>query len=392
MGFLHSSRIYLDHNATSPVHPSVRAAMTRALDCIGNPSSVHAEGRAARALIEQARRDVAALVDCAAEDVVFTSGGTEALNMILGPDVFSAEGSVEILLIAAGEHAAVFEGHRFPAAQTGIVAPDAGGRLDLAALAEALDRHAGRRIMLAVQAANNETGVIQPVAEAAALVHARGGIVVCDAVQAAGKIDCRASGFAADALAISAHKFGGPKGVGALIFPSRKYHLRHGVVRGGGQERGLRSGTENLPGIAGLGAAAKFAAGHWRGAADQLTAWRDAIEKIILARVPDAVIFGREAGRLPNTVYFAVPGVEAQILLMNLDLGGVALSSGSACSSGKVKPSHVLQAMGVAPEIAKSALRVSLGWTTRDEDIAGFETAFTKALQTMRRKVPRVAA
>lgn len=366
--------------------------MTRALDCIGNPSSIHAEGRAARALVEQARLEVAGLVDCAAEDVVFTSGGTEALNMILGPEVFSAEGPVEILLIAAGEHAAVFEGHRFPAAQTEIVPLDAEGCVDLGALAEALARHAGRRVMLAIQAANNETGVIQPVAEAAALVHARGGIVVCDAVQAAGKIDCRASGFGADALAISAHKFGGPKGVGALIFPSRTYHLRQGVVRGGGQERGLRSGTENLPGIAGLGAAATFAADHWRGAVDRLTAWRDAIEAIILARVPDAIVFGRGARRLPNTVDFAVPGTEAQILLMNLDLGGVALSTGSACSSGKVKPSHVLSAMGVTPEIAKSALRISLGWTTRDEDIEGFERVFTQALRTMRRTVPDVAA
>ena len=389
---MHSARIYLDHNATTPVLPSVQAAMSRALECVGNPSSIHTEGRAARALVEQARRDVAALVDGAAEDVVFTSGGTESLNMILSPDVFSAEGPVEVLLIAAGEHAAVFEGHRFPAAQTEVVPLDAEGRVDLGALAAALDRHAGRRIMLAMQAANNETGVIQPVAEAAALVHARGGIVVCDAVQAAGKIDCRASSFAADALAVSAHKFGGPKGVGALIFPSRAYHLRHGVVRGGGQERGLRSGTENLPGIVGLGVAAKFAADHWRGAAQQLTAWRDAIEEVVLARVPDAVIFGRKALRLPNTVDFAVPGIEAQILLMNLDLGGVALSTGSACSSGKIKPSHVLQAMGVPPEITKSALRVSLGWTTRDEDIEGFERAFTQALRTMRRKVPDVAA
>jgi cysteine desulfurase len=384
---LHSARIYFDHNATSPVHPSVRAAVTCALDHQGNPSSIHAEGRAARALVEQARRDVAALAGCAAEDVTFTSGATEALNMILTPDVFSSGGAIEILLIAGGEHAAVFEGHRFPSAQTSVVALDSEGRLDLTALAEALGRHAGRRIMLAVQAANNETGVIQPVAEAAALVHAQGGMVVCDAVQAAGKIDCRVSTFAADALAISAHKFGGPKGIGALIFPSRDYHLRRGVVRGGGQERGLRSGTENFLGIAGFGAAAKVAAEHWAGSAGRLTAWRDAIEGIILAHVPDAVIFGRGAARLPNTVNFAVPGADAQTLLMNLDLGGVALSTGSACSSGKVKPSHVLQAMGVEPEIAASALRISLGWTTRDEDITGFEAAFAKALRTMQRKV-----
>lgn len=379
-----NGRIYLDHNATSPLRPEARAAMNRALDLPGNPSSIHGEGRVARALLEAARAQVAALVACVPSDVVFTSGGTEALNMVLTPEVGGPEGGSEVLLIAGGEHAAVFEGHRFAPDQTATVALDSNGRLDLAALEMVLAAHEGRRVMLAVQAANNETGVIQPVAEAAAMVHAHGGLVVCDAVQAAGKIDCRASAFGADAVAISAHKFGGPKGVGALIFAASGTYLRHGVVRGGGQERGLRSGTENLAGIAGMGAAAEIAARHWRDAMARLTALRTAIEAIVRHSAPGARIFGEGAPRLPNTVSFAVPGIAAQTLLMNLDLAGVAVSSGSACSSGKVKPSRVLEAMGVEPGLAKAQLRVSLGWTSRDTDITGFATAFDLALKNMR--------
>ena len=366
--------------------------MIDVFDSFGNPSSIHAEGRAARVLVEAARRQVARLVDASPENVVFTSGGTEALNMALrgGPD---ADGVSDVLLVGAGEHAAVLAGHRFPADAVETVATTASGILDLDALRSALLRHAGRRVLLALQAANNETGVIQPVAEAAALVHAQGGFVLCDAVQAAGKIDCRIAALGADAVAISAHKFGGPKGVGALIFRSSRHHLKHGVVRGGGQESGLRSGTENLVGIVGFGAAATEAAEVLGRDFVRLESLRDGIEEIVASRVADVVVFGREAGRLPNTVSFASPGFDAQVLLMNLDLGGIAVSAGSACSSGKVKPSHVLRAMGVPPHLATATLRVSLGWTTGQHDIAAFDTAFASAVATARPRMrPRAAS
>ena len=322
-------------------------------------------------------------VGCAVEQVIFTSGGTEALNIALTPEF-----GLDRLLIGAGEHPAVFAGHRF-GAHAETVALDTEGRLDLTALAAALERHAGQRVMLALQAANNETGVVQPVRAAADMVHAAGGYVVCDAVQAAGKISCDIAALGADALALSAHKFGGPKGVGALCFMPTAHHLRQGVVRGGGQERGLRGGTENLAGTAGLGAACETAATWVATNGRQLADWRDEIERLVFAAVPGAVMFGRRAERLPNTTSFAMPGYDAQVLLMNLDLAGVAVSAGSACAAGKAEPSRVLAAMGVPADIAVRAVRISLGWTTGETDIARFADAFATALRTMR---PRVAA
>ena len=383
-----TSRAYLDHNATTPLHPAARAAMEAAFDLYGNPSSVHGEGRRARAVIDEARREVARMVGCAAEDVIFTSGGTEALNIALTPEMTVDGGSLDILLIAAGEHPAVFAGHRF-GTKTEVVALDAAGRLDLVALQAALARHKGARIMLALQAANNETGVIQPVRAAADLVHAAGGYLVCDAVQAVGKIPCEMGALGADALALSAHKFGGPKGAGALCFGKTAHHLSIGVVRGGGQERGLRGGTENIVGIAGLGAACGPAIERATEEAARLASWRSEIERHVRSVVPDAIVFGEAAGRLPNTASFAVPGYDAQVLLMSLDLAGVAVSAGSACAAGKAKPSHVLDAMGVPADVALRAMRVSLGWTTRDEDIASFADALAGAIRTMR---PRKAA
>ena len=380
-----SPRAYLDHNATTPLHPAARAAMVESFDIHGNPSSVHAEGRRARAVLDVARRAVAGLVGCEAISVIFTSGGTEALNIVLTPGV-SVEGSgFDRLLIGAGEHPAVFAGHRFGEAVE-VVALDRHGRLDLSALAAALKRNAGSRVMLALQAANNETGVIQPVRAAADMVHAAGGYVVCDAVQAVGKISCDIAALGVDAFALSAHKFGGPKGVGALCFAPTPHHLGEGVVRGGGQERGLRGGTENLTGIAGLGAACAPAAARAASETPRLTAWRDLIERAVLDLAPDAVIFGREVERLPNTASFALPGYDAQILLMSLDLAGVAVSAGSACAAGKSKPSHVLEAMGVPTDIAARAMRISLGWTTTERDVAHFAEAFATATTRMRRR------
>ena len=389
---MNGTRAYLDHNATTLLHPAARASMNDALDLIGNPSSIHAEGRAARSVIETARREVAGLTGSAPDDVFFTSGGTEALNMILTPELASADGPIEVLFVHASEHPAVLAGHRFAADAVVEIATTSDGVFDLAALAAALDAHKGRRVMLALQAANNETGVIQPVSKAATLVHRHGGFVVCDAVQAAGKIDCRIGSLGADALAISGHKFGGPKGIGALIFAPSSTHLRQGVVRGGGQERGLRSGTENMSGIAGIGAAARVARESWEAATARLEGWRCAIEQTVRRHVPDAIMFGQGVARLPNTVMFAVPGHAAQVMLMNLDLAGVAVSAGSACASGKIKPSLVLRAMGVSPDLATTAIRVSLGWTTTDDDIAAFGVAFEKAVRTMRPKAAGIAA
>ena len=384
-------RAYLDHNATTPLHPSARDAMVAAFDIAGNPSSVHAEGRAARAVIDRARGDVAALVGCLDEDVIFTSCGTEALNIALSP-AFGFEGrGCEILLIGGGEHPAVGAGHRF-GELCGMLPMDGDGVLDLAGLAAALRAHRGRRVMLALQAANNETGVLQPVCAAADMVHDHGGIVVCDAIQAAGKVACDIEAFGADALAVSAHKFGGPKGVGALCFGASRHHLSRGVVRGGGHERGLSAGTENIVGIAGFGAACRSAMARVGAGGDGGRRQREAIEDHIVDACAEAIIFGAGAPRLPNTVCFAVPGCDAQVLMMNLDLAGVAVSAGSACASGRVKASHALTAMGVDGDLAANALRVSTGWTTCDKDIELFAKAFAAALKTMAPKARALEA
>ena len=388
MQALTTRRAYLDHNATTPVHPAVRAAMVDAIDAYGNPSSIHAEGRAGRAIIDTARRSVAALTGCAIDDVVFTSCGTEALNIALTPALTRDGAGCDHLLMSAGEHPAVLAGHRF-GDRVETLPLDANGVLDLGALRAAIDRHTGRPIMLALQAANNETGVIQPVRAAADLVHAAGGTVICDAVQAAGKIDCDIKAFGVDALAISAHKFGGPKGVGALCFAASNHHLGQGVVRGGGHERGLSAGTENIVGIAGMGAACDAASTRRATETNANAARRRRVEEALAATAPNVLVAGGSTERLPNTVCAVVPGYDAQVLLMNLDLAGVAVSAGSACAAGKVKPSHVLTAMGIDPALATSAIRISLGWTTTDEDIDAFAEAFAQAMKIMR---PRKAA
>ncbi len=375
------ARAYLDHNATTPLRPAAREAMLAALADCGNASSVHAEGRAARSRIETARENIAAFVGCASRDVRFTSGATEALNLVLTPQAeIAGVGPFDILLIAGGEHACVLSGHRFPghAVEVLPLAPD--GRLDLDRLDAALIRHAGRRVMLALQAANNETGVVQPVEAAARRLHAAGGVLTCDAVQAPGRIACNFNVLGADVLVISAHKLGGPQGAGALCFASGRHHIKDRLLRGGGQERGLRAGTENVAAIAGFAEAVAEAETD----PSRLGQMRERIESDVLSVAPDAVFFGAGAPRLPNTTNFAVPGIEAQVLLMGLDLDGVAVSSGSACSSGKVKRSHVLEAMGVPNALAQGAIRVSLGWTTKEEDLDLFGRAFEKAVRTVK--------
>jgi cysteine desulfurase len=383
-----NARTYLDFNATAPLRPQARAAMLAAMACAGNASSVHHEGREARALIEAARRDVAALAGVHADRVVFTSGGTEAANLALTPSlrIGRERRDFDLLLVSAGEHACVLQGHRFPAGQVITLPLEPSGRVDLTALDDILAERPGRRPLLALQAANNETGVIQPVAEAAARVRAAGGAIVCDAVQAFGRIPCRAEGLGADVLILSAHKLGGPKGSGALAFVHENDHIGDALVRGGGQERGQRAGTENVPAIAGFGAVVQAAPRLLESEAARTRDLRERLEQGVRQIAPDAVIFGADVERLPNTSCFAVPGASAETLLMALDLDGVAVSSGSACSSGKVGKSHVLAAMGVEPPIAKGAVRVSFGWSSSEADVEHFAGAFGTAIERIHRR------
>ena len=376
-------RLYLDHNATSPLRPVAAAAMVAALRLSGNASSIHAEGRAARAVIEEAREKLAALVGAKVKNVVFTSGGTEAACLALTPALGRAGAAPPgRLLLGASEHACVLNGHRFDKAAASVIGVQPDGVIDLAALDAALAQ--GGPALVALQGANNETGVIQPVAEAAALVHAAGGLLVCDAVQLAGRMPCTINALGADVLIVSAHKFGGPKGAGALVFASDSLQLVSPLLRGGGQERGLRAGTENIAAIAGFGAAAAEAAAGLSSEAERLAGLRAVIEAGIDRAAPGACFLCHNALRLPNTVAFSVPGVSAETLLIALDLAGVAVSSGSACSSGKVATSHVLTAMGVAPELARGAVRVSLGWSTTAEEVAEFGQRFEAVLRRLR--------
>jgi len=373
-----TNRVYLDWNATAPLRPEARQAVQDALAAVGNPSSVHAEGRAARRLVEAAREQVAALVAARPADVFFTSGGTEANMLALSPAIETADEKRprRALLISAIEHPSVRAGGRFPREAIREVRVDSEGRVDLAALADAVRR--AERPLVSLMLANNETGVVQPVAEAAAIAHAAGGLIHVDAIQAAGRIPCEIGALGADLLTLSAHKIGGPKGVGALIRRSEDVHLADPLIRGGGQERGLRAGTENVAGIAGFGSAAAAAsARRWEEAARML-ALRNLLEEELRAVAPEIVIFGAGAERLPNTTLFTCEGLKAETAVIAFDLEGVALSSGAACSSGKVQPSHVLAAMGVSPSLQRGAVRVSLGWETTEADVERFLGAWRK--------------
>ncbi len=376
------NRAYLDYNATAPLRPEARKAALMAMETTGNPSSVHAEGRAARRIVEDARSEVARLAGVSSRCVTFVSGGTEAANAALNPLFGGGPNAapLERLIVSAGEHACVLSGHRFPIAETAPLLPD--GRVDLDWLGAACRRPG--RALLALQGANNETGVIQPVTEAAALLHAAGGFVFCDAVQMAGRINCGAAALGADALMLSAHKIGGLKGAGALIVARAGISLGAPLMRGGGQERGARAGTESVAGIAAFGAAAHACLAELDAEPARLSQLRDRLTMAVRSVAADAVIFAETAPRLPNTVCFAVAGVEAATLMIALDLAGVAVSSGSACSSGKVAPSHVLGAMGVRPELARGAIRLSLGWASGEADVDRFAAAFASVMARMR--------
>jgi cysteine desulfurase len=363
----------MDHNATTAPRPAVREAVARALDVAGNASSVHGAGRAARKVIEDARDRVAALAGARSQDVVFTSGGTEANNLaVRGLE----SGSQKLRVLASAvEHVSVLKA----APNVEPIPVDAEGVVDLAALETML---AGTGpALVSVMLANNETGVLQPIAEVAAMAAKHGAIVHCDAVQAAGKIPLDITALGVHMMTLSAHKFGGPPGVGALVLAAdlAQHTTLSALVLGGGQERGLRAGSENLPGIAGFGVAAEEALKNSSESA-RLAVWRDRIEEV-LGRQEGVRVFGAGAPRLANTSCLTMPGVAAERQIIAFDLAGIALSAGSACSSGKVEASHVLAAMGVAVDEAATAIRISLGWTTTGRDIDAFLAAWSEIFE-----------
>lgn len=346
-----SDFLYLDYNATTPLSEAARAAMMAAYDLTGNPSSVHRTGRAARYAVERARAEIAALIGLpGAGEVIFTSGGTEANHLALLGAGFAR------VLVSALEHESVLAA--CPSAT--LIPVDQNGRVDLAALDRLLaaDPTPG---LVSVMAANNETGVIQPMAEIAALAHRHGALVHCDAAQAMGKIPMNMAALGVDFMTLVAHKVGGPAGVGALAIGVSRAPLPQ--MRGGGQERGWRAGTENRAGIMGFAAALAGAVTDL-GAFAGLAPVRDGLEAAVMAAVPAVQVMGYGAARVPNTSCLALPGVEAALQVMAFDLAGIGVSAGSACSSGKVRPSHVLAACGYGPAVSGAAIRISFGLAT----------------------------
>lgn len=389
------TRSYLDWNATAPLRPEARAAMLEALNTVGNPSSVHAEGRRARRLVENAREQVAALVGATAKHVVFTSGGSEANMLALTPaiDVGGDRAPRRKLLASGIEHASVRAGGRFAPGDVEEIPVTAAGEVDLGTLSARLQQLAGDgvgRALISVQAANNETGVIQPVSEVAQLVHEHDCLLHVDAVQAPGRTACDIKALGCDLLTLSGHKIGAPQGVGALI-------MRDGIhvaplITGGGQERGARAGTENVAAITGFGAAAAAVAQCGDSDATAMRSLRERLETGLRAVAAETVIFGADRARLPNTTLFAVAGIKAETALIGLDLDGIAVSSGSACSSGKVAPSHVLAAMGVPPELARGAIRISVGHTTTETEIEMFLDTWAKFVANLYKARRNIAA
>ncbi|MTI09523.1 cysteine desulfurase family protein [Curvivirga aplysinae] len=367
--------VYLDYNATCPLRPEAKEAMLKAMDLPGNPSSVHSAGREARRVLETARRQVAKLCDVQADQVIFTSGATEANNM-----VFKGVSQDTYILTSAIEHDCVIDSttnaERLPVTKAGI--------LDLEILKVRLEElttsFPERPILLSVMAVNNETGVIQPIDQIVEIAEAYKVNMHCDAVQAAGKIQLPKVGGALRCMSISAHKIGGPKGVGALIIDA-DFELT-ALIHGGGQERRRRSGTENMIGIAGFGAAAEKALDE----VNQLQEYqelRDKFERDMKQAIPIVQIMGEEADRLPTVSNIALPDVKAETQVMAMDLAGISVSAGSACSSGKVKQSHVLEAMGYPFEIAGSAIRISLGWDSKPEDMIKMFQAYKRYAEKM---------
>lgn len=376
-----TERAYLDWNATAPLRPLARAAARAALDQTGNPSSVHAEGRASRQLVERARSQVAALAGIDSANVIFTSGATEANALALSSGWSRKPGQpgTERLLVSAIEHPSVLAGGRFGRDRIDTIPVDSHGVVDLEALRALLS---GPPALVSVMLANNETGVIQPVSEVAELVREAGGLLHVDAVHVPGRIAFDFNVLGVDLLTLSAHKIGAPKGAGALMHRFG-LHLPDPLIRGGGQERGLRGGTENIAAIAGFGAAAAEISARFAEEAAYTARLQEWFEARLRAATPDVIIFGEAVDRLPNTTTFTHPGLRAETAVIAFDLAGVAVSSGAACSSGKVQPSHVLAAMGVDPSLARGAIRVSTGYATKEDDLERFLSAWTKLSESL---------
>lgn len=361
-------RHYLDHNATAPVRPEAIARVAEVMAQVGNASSVHAEGRAARAVVEAGREEIRALVNAPVNGVIFTSGGTEAIHYALHGLV--RQGSIRRVFVSAIEHAAVASNAATTGADVETIPVRRDGVVDLDWLRDRLadyDISSEGGFLVCLMLANNETGVIQPVAEAGEIAHRAGGLSFCDAAQAAGKIPVNFVMLGADMMALTAHKFGGPVGVGALVL--RPNLALEPVMRGGGHEMNRRAGTSNAPAIAGFGVAAALAR-ETIAKAGRIGAWRDAMQAA--AAHAGAIVWGADAARLPGTLCLSADGFTSATQLMALDLAGVAISAGSACSSGKAKPSHVLRAMGASEDEAQCAARISLGWNSTEADADAF--------------------
>ena len=365
-------RVYLDHNATSPLRQRVRDAMVEAMNFTGNPSSVHAEGRKAHAFIERSREKIAALIGADSNDVLFTSGGTEANITALSPALVAKtrEGRARALcFVSAVEHPSVRKGGRFDPSQVNAIPVTSSGVVDLDAFIDLLDAHeltplAGEKskhpFIVSVMLANNETGAIQPITEISGIVLERGGLMHCDGVQALGRMPFDLASIGVDLVTIAAHKIGGPKGVGALVGPAIDNILNDPLMRGGGQELRRRAGTEDIVSIAGFAIAAEISCEELADR-EMVRFLRDRTERRLRKEHPDLIIFGEDTDRLGNTTFMAIPGISAQNMVIALDLDGIAISAGTACSSGKVKRSDGLEAMGVSADIAQCAFRVSFG-------------------------------
>lgn len=382
------TRVYLDWNATAPLRPEARLAMTRAWDLIGNPSSVHSEGRAARKIVEAARASVASATGSETRNVIFTSGGTEANVLALSPGLHGGtSGPVTRVIVSAVEHPSVLAGGQFDRSEVVVAPVSARGVVELDALHALLADQPPA--LVSVMLANNETGAIQPIADIAQIVHANNGLLHADAVQALGKIPFNISDLNVDVLTVSGHKIGGPKGIGALV-------LREGLsspeplFRGGGQEKGRRAGTENVPGIAGFGAAVDAALKALEPATARMAKLQRQLE-IGLKSHADVTIFSADARRLPNTTLFSASGMKAETAVIAFDLEGIAVSSGSACSSGKVQPSHVLAAMGVPSGLAQGAVRLSLGPETSEAEVNYVLEAWSRLAGVLLRESRTVA-
>ncbi|HKW78376.1 MAG TPA: cysteine desulfurase family protein [Candidatus Limnocylindria bacterium] len=377
-------RVYLDHAATTPVDPEVAEAMARVYrDVPGNPSSIYAEGQAARALVDGAREQVAAAIGASPSEIVFTSGGTEADNLALRGALKARRGERDGLVTTAIEHHAVLDTAHDLAehahVRVTVLRVDGAGRVDPAAVASSIDE---RTSLVSVMHANNEIGTLQPLGEIGAVCRQRGVTLHSDAVQSVGALDFDVSKIPVDLVTLNAHKFYGPKGVGAL-------YVRRGtriatMQTGGGQEKGRRTGTENVAGVVGLGVAMRIAVERRATESARQSALRDRVIEGVLARIPGALLTGHRTERLPNNASFVLPGTDGTSLVAALDLDGFAVSSGSACTSGDTEPSHVILALGIDREIAKGSLRVTVGRSTTEADVDAFLDALAKVVDRVR--------